>query len=334
MKNYNLYMIMNYKIIILSLILKIFYCHNINDILYFNQNNIIFNNGKTQISRPSNQIDSIMEEINQLGTQFLLEISFNNHIGNTTELYNILFEINKNKKCTKFIEMILGKKRQFLNLIANSLLKGGIISNAIGLEDECLNKDEVYIFISGQYTYNPTNMNYDKFSNQHMVFIESLYFHEEICIWKDCDNAYQPLLEYIIKYYNDAAKIMFGFENIKIEGVNYYTNYTSKKTYYDYKTKNNEYIDNINNILYIFLISVIFCTLIILLIENKDNFQSSKKKQPEKRISFAIDSIDSDLEENILISKEKKCQDNYCYKIIAVFNIFKNYLLLNKKKEP
>ena len=334
MKNYNLYMIINNKIIILSLILNIFYCHNINDILYFNQNNIIFNDCKTQISRPDNQIDIIMDEIKKLGAQFLFKISFNSNIGNKTELYNILFEINKNKKCTKFIEMILGKKREFLNLIANSLLKGGIISNAIGLEDECLNKDEVYLFISGQHQYNSTNMNYDKFSNQHMVFIESLYFHEEICIWKDCNDAYQPLLEYIIKYYNDAAKIMFGFEKIKIEGVNYYTNTTTKKTYYDYKSKNDEYINNINNILYIFLVSVIFCTLIIILIENKDNFQSSKKKRSEKRISFVIDTIDSEFEENILIAKEKKCQDNYCYKIIAVFNIFNNFLLLNKKKEP
>ena len=47
-----------------------------------------------------------------------------------------------------------------------------------------------------------------------------------------------------------------------------------------------------------------------------------------------VESLDSNLEENILSAKEKTYKDNICFKIMSIFNLFKNLLLLNKKKEP
>ena len=330
MKIFNICLKKNNKIFILYLILGIIYSYNTNDALYINQNNIIFNNEKIKI-KPENKISNFLEEIKRIGMKFIFGMYTNSGTGNRTELNNILLTINRNKKCLKLIEMIFGKERKFLNLLSNTLIKGGIISNDIGIEDECLNKDKVYFFFSGQYIPNSTKRNLEKFTNQHMIFIESLFFHEEICIWKDCDNVYKPLLEYIIKYYNDGAKIMFGFENIKIEGFNYYENITTKKLYNNY-LKNDKYIDNINYILIIFFISIFFCTLITILIENKDNLRSSNTRESYKRISFISDSFNEDLKENVLVEKQKKY--NKCYKIISSFSVFKNFLFLNKKKEP
>ena len=160
---------------------------------------------------------------------------------------------NISEKCKNFFGDIIIKSRYFLEILSAKLLRGGIISNAIGLEDECLEKDEVYIFISGNFSYDNVKSNKeDIFREQRMLFIESLFFHEEICLWKHCVELYQSLFDYIITYQRNSTKKIFGCEQIKIEGINYYINYTNKVLYSNENnntSKNGIELKYINNIL-------------------------------------------------------------------------------------
>ena len=183
---------------------------------------------------PINKIDDYLDKIKASLLTYLIR-------SKGTPNFNHL-----SKQCSKFVEDIFIKKRFYLEILTEKLLRGGIISNAIGLEDECLDKDEVYIFISGNFSYDNVKSNKEGlFREQHMLFIESLFFHEEICLWKDCVELYQSLFNYITTYERNSTKKIFGCEQIKIEGMNYYTNYTNKILY---SNENNINITSENDI--------------------------------------------------------------------------------------
>jgi flagellar basal body-associated protein FliL len=233
-------------------------------------------------------------------------------------------------------------------------MKGGILSNAIGFEDECLENDNVYVFISGNYSYNYIKSNLTNFRYQHLLFIESKFYHQEICLWKACHSAYEPLFLYILSNYNSAAKIIFGFENIQIEGINYYINFDKKITFSSNNSKENdddkgkdeekgedenknenEHKDNY--LLYlliiyaIFIFYLVFCSFICICWEkanedkNTDTFLNEDNQKSE----------DTEImEENIFNSKKNNYKDNKLYKFFSAFNFINNLKLLNKKKEP
>ena len=315
------------KIIIFYFIMK--NCQNIKNeninyelnLSNISKNESIYNNENTP---PINKIDDYLD---------LIKVSFLTYFAKSKDRPNFN---NLSKQCSKFVIDIFFKKRFYLEILTEKLLRGGIISNAIGLEDECLEKDEVYIFISGNFSYDNVKSNKkDLFREQHMLFIESLFFHEEICLWKHCVELYQSLFDYITTYERNSTKKIFGCEQIKIEGMNYYTNYTNKILFSNENNINNtsendielNYIKNIQIIIIIICIFLIFCTFLTICIENREYKRNNK--------NYKINSdLENNLKSNILISKEETYKDNNFYKFISSFSIFKNFLLLNKIKEP
>ena len=327
------------KILFLHLILR-FQCQNPKETLYdiFSYKNLISNNHNNSNTGPTNNIDNYINNMKEKLLYYYINIM--NDLSEKSEeekeeakkIYDL---VTNNTKCSKFILYVGGAKRYFINLLAIKLLRGGIISNAIGLEDECLGNDEVYMFISGEYPYNLIKENLVSFSNEHILFIESLIYHEEICLWKFCYDAYQPILEFLINYDKNITSYLFTNTEIKIEGTNYYINKTkNKETYYNKNNdlKNDKYIRHLKSIIIAILILIGLCTLITILMENKNYFED--KKNYSLRINtISIDSLLIESEENFLIAKEKTYKDDNCYKFMVIFNVFKNFLLLNEKKE-
>ena len=292
------------------------------------ENESLYNNESIP---PINKVDDYLSQIKESFIKY-----FFNSRGKSIPILK-----NLSRQCSKFMGDVLSKKRFYLEILTEKLLRGGIISNAIGLEDECLEKDEVYIFISGNFSYDNVKSNKeDLFREQHMLFIESLFFHEEICLWKHCVELYQSLFDYITTYESNSTKKIFGCEQIKIEGMNYYTNYTTKTLYSNENNTNNtsennfelNYIKNIQTIIIIIFIFLIFCTFLTICIENRDYKRNDKNN---KINSDLIESKEDNLmSNNILIAKEETYKDNNFYKFMSSFNILKNLLLLNKIKEP
>jgi len=324
------------KIIIFYYIIK--NCHNINyENIDYKLN--IFNNLKNESKYnnesipPKNKVDDYLEQIKTSLFIYFINSKGVTHIPDLSHL---------SKQCRSFINDIFGKHRFYLEILTEKLLRGGIISNAIGLEDECLEKDEVYIFISGNFSYDNVKSNKEGlFREQHMLFIESLFFHEEICLWKHCVELYQTLFDYIVTYEHNSTKKIFGCEQIKIEGMNYYTNYTNRILYSNENENNStnitsendielNYIKYVQIIITIICIFLIFCTFLTICIENREY------KRNDKNFKSNSDFIESDdnLKNNILIAKEETYKDNHFYKFTSSFNILKNFLLLSKKKEP
>ena len=312
-------------------------CQNINnenigyELNIFNnlENKSKFNNESIP---PKNRIDEYFFNIRLSFIEYFLTSK-----GNRTDIINHL-----SQQCLSFIGgfiNIFSRKRSDLEILTEKLLRGGIISNAIGLEDECLEKDEVYIFISGNFSYDNVKLNKEGlFREQHMLFIESLFFHEEICLWKQCVESYQSLFDYIVKYEHNSTKRIFGCEQIKIEGINYYTNYTNKILYSNENNINNtsendieiNYIKYIQTIIIIISIFLIFSTFLTICIENREY----KKNDKNYKVNSEFIESDDNLKNNILIAKEETYKDNHFYKFISSFNILKNFLLLSKIKEP
>ena len=325
------------KILILHLVFGKLKSKNRNKTLYnlFNFENLLSNNENKSNLGPTNNIDNYIDNMKSQIIDFFIQIVIDPKGHNNSDKGEIIHLVEKNKNCMNFIGKIFDEKRYFIDLLAIKLLRGGIISNAIGLEDECLGNDEAYMFISGEYSYDTIKKNLNSFSNEHILFIESLFYHEEICLWKYCCEVYQPILEYLINNYNDIAKLLFTDGKIKIEGTNYYINKTkNKETYYNYSDlKNDKYIHYLNIIIIVILIFIGVFTFITIFIENKDSF-NDKNKNSLNIDSISLDSLYIGTEEKILIAKEKTYKDNNCYKFMLVFNIFKNFLLLNEKKEP
>ena len=333
-----------FKKIIIILAFETFIClENINLINYYqNINNYFQDNDNIP---PSNDIEYYLNQITTLFGQILFQMS-SNKSGNQTELNNIFNIMRNNKECLKFIEFVFGKEREFFNLLASTLLKEGIISDSIDLENDCLQEDKVYIFISGEFLYDSLKENLTKFSNEHLLFIESLSFHEEICLWKFCYDSYKPILEYIFKYYKDTTRIMFKIDNVKIEGINYYTNVTNKETLNPKKSnKNDNYSKCLKILFYIFLIIVFLFTIVSTYIEKhiekkneilseNDSLILNSSKRSSRNSSGTRSSKNSELEEGFLFLREKTFKDTFFYKFMQTFNIFRNFLLLNKIKEP
>ena len=305
-----------------------------NDITFNNDNNSINNESINNI--PENKINNIFFNMKKEVMEIILGLISSNTSKDKNKELNIIFDIlNNDKECKKFIEFIF-KDNKFLNLYASKLFRGGVISNAIGVEDECLEKDGVFLFISGDYSYNSIKENLTSFEGEHILFIESLFFHEEVCLWKLCHKAFKPIFEYIIKYYKPAAKTLFGFNDINldinIEGINYYTDYEKKITLYSENTDNNdEYITNLSDIIIMIVLFFCICTSISICIENWENRKKGSKSSNKLEEIEALE--DSEFEDNILIKKEKH-KINKCYNFVSAFNFFKNSYLINKNKDP
>ena len=316
-------------------------CNNIKENLksFLNFNNLINNYENKSNIGPTNKIDDYILNMKTTFSDFFNEVIKDSNDKETDEQKHILNLVINNKECLNFISNSFGDKRYFINLLARKLLRGGIISNAIGLEDECLGNDELYMFISGEYDYDLIKENLTSFSNEHTLFIESLFYHEEICLWKYCYNVYQPVLNYLINYDKNITTYLFTYtknKEINIEGINYYINKNENKTtFYEQNNdlKNDNYISNLTNIIIVISIFFVICTLATIFIENKDYFKN-KNINSLNINSISIDSLYFDAKENLLISREKTYKDNKCYIFMVIFNVFKNFLLLNTKKEP
>lgn len=305
-----------------------------NDITFNNDNSSINNESVHNI--PENKINYIFFNMKRDVLKIIYDLITDINKDNNKELNKIFDIFNKEIECRQFIELFF-KDNYFLNLYAAKLFKGGVISNAIGVEDECLEKDEVFLFISGEYSYNSIKDNLISFEHEHILFIESLFFHEEVCLWKVCHKAFKPIFEYIIKNNKPAAKTLFGYKdinlNINIEGINYYTDYEKKITLYSENTDNNdEYITNLSEIINIIAFFFCICTSISIYIENCENRKKRSNNSSNKL--EAIEGLeDSEFENNILYEK-KKHKINKFYNFVSAFNFFKNSNLINTKKDP
>ena len=259
-------------------------------------------------------------------------------------IYNLIE--NMDDSCLNlFIELILDEKK-FLNRITKKIFyDGGILQHSIGFEEVCLDEDEVYIFFTGPYNF--TELREIKTSlNEEILFKESNYNRNEMCIFKECKNFYKPLLNYIMEYYKNSFNEIFSFGNMKILGIKYNGIPESESIIEDKSDKEkNEKDRKYYNIVYIILIFLgIFFTLCLIItwlikktnkpIETQSRTQSSESIHLKEE-SKQIPNFEYQYEMSLSIfTKEMTCEDLKWFKIVSSFDFLNNLSLLNQKKEP
>ena len=290
-----------------------------------------------------NSVDNAIENIKNLilGAFFELgEGTFDED--EEDKLYKVIESFDE--ECVDFFVNFILDTRSFMNKITKKLIHdGGLIQFSLGVEDDCLQEDGVYMFFSGQYNITELKMRKNS-EDEEALFKETFEKREEICIFKECKNLYEPLIDYL-KHYNKKAFLSifeFNFTTIKM---NYKDNNNSdlEEIFYDKEKRESDetYFNIIKNILIAFGIFFLICSLITWLIRKNNkvieinfrNFSSENilLKEDLKQISTAEKSLEKS---NTLTAKEKTYEDLCWFKIISSFDFFNNLSILNQKKEP
>ena len=324
------------KIVILTLFLfKTFICES-----NFNKNII---NGTAE-----DIIDYYMIEMQSKLFGFLRVILENNDTNNDSsemdDLYDLIEGIDYNCFCF-LIDIIEGRK--FIYKIMKKLVHdGGIIQDSIGIEENCLDENGVYILFTGKN--NITQLREDKgYMSKEDLFREALDFREEVCLFEECKFFYLPLFYYLSTFHKEAINNIFAFTNFTISGYIYNVNNTKEDVFNNTKDKEEierEQEEDKYRHIVITIIQVLICIFALISIiswfirknnreiENKIP-KSSEENDLLKNNSKKKENVDEEVE-NIFLSKEKMWEDLVWYKILSSFDFIKNLSLLNKKKEP
>ena len=203
------------KVFLIILIFQ--YCILYNTSL--SRNLYIKNNITQEIKKPERKIEPIINELlNYLGILMLSNLQiiiegFDNLDDECRNLWNIFEE-----------------PKTFINNFAKKSLRNGFTSNAIETEEECLDNNDVYILVKLEYSKSPIYQNHEKYSNQHILFIEDFTSDKEICLTKICKDLYLYYYKEIIQKISKQINEIFELDNFEIVGFNYKDNNT---TYYD-----------------------------------------------------------------------------------------------------
>ena len=301
---------MKIKIIFIFLLLEIYNFQNITSSFI---NNL-------ELKKPENLLNNITKEMsdnfyNLIGVK-ILSFFFNN-----------LEKIDQ--ECLSFISDVNYQTRNIINNIAQKFAKRGFFSSSMEIEEECIENDEIFILVKGNYSLSYIYKNIENYENQNKLFSEKFTFEREICLWKYCHDIYINQLDIIMINITNIIKTMFNIESLELEGVNYKINKTTK-----YRDKNKkedlEYYKILNTCFYIIIVILILCTLFSFCLEGKD--ENDINQNEEKRKEIEEDSRKS--EDTFFSNKsDNKTINNILYKCLSAFNIIKNILIFNKIKE-
>ena len=134
-------------------------------------------------------------------------------------LYDLIESIDQ--ECFDFVLELFFHETDFFKNISKKLLHdGGLIQNSICTEADCLNDDGVYILFSGEYNRSELREE-ETYNSRELLFRESNYVRQEVCIFKQCRHFYKPFIEYLFSYQNEALKALFKWNKFKITGINF-----------------------------------------------------------------------------------------------------------------
>ena len=322
----------------LLFIIICFYCFNFQNLSYINikdkksENNII--------KSSENPKDKIIEYLNEIMDIFLELIISGNEKINRFKKYLEYFNRFEDNSCISFIQNAIFYPKYGINLIAKKSVRSGFASNSIETEDECLESNEVYILLKGNYTKDYIYSNINDSSNQRLLFVERFTFDHELCLWNYCKNVYIYNNSEIVREVEPIINDLFNLEHFELTGVNYKIN---QSTSFELEHKNDsyEYFLFLKVFLLITSIILIICTFFSTCFTNEDEKKNEDIRVNEKKISQeeVYNSIQNDStifsqENNYLFQNNSKYENLNSYKFINAFDVVNNFLLLNKKKEP
>ena len=241
------------KVFLIILIFQ--YCILYNNFL--SRNLYIKNNTTQEIKNPERKIEPIINEL----LTYLGMLMFSN-----LQIIIDGFD-NLDDEC-KNLWNIFEEPKIFINNIAQKSLRNGFTSNAIETEEECLHNNDVYILVKLEYSKSPIYQNYEKYSNQHILFIESFISDTEICLTNLCKDLYIYYHKEIIRKISKQINEIFELDNFEIVGFNYKINNTTNydSTYID---ENKGFKNRLKYFFWIIFIILIGCTIYCLHKENK-----------------------------------------------------------------
>ena len=239
------------------------------------------------------------------------------------------------EECINFTYSTIINPRNTINLMAKKFVRSGFESNSIETEDECLEINDIYILLKGNYSIPFIYNNIKEYKNQHRFFIERFTFDHELCLWHYCKEVYINNNSEIIKDIEPVINELFNLDYFELAGINYKMNQT---TYYEqlYKDDSYNYFMGLKYFLFELIIIIIFSTLYTIYKRNREEIENNNEKKKVNEISDITinEDLDSIQNENSLFTNSSKTQNFNCYKILNAFNILDNFFLLNNKKEP
>ena len=272
------------------------------------------------IDKPVNKAEDILTDIINTFIQILPKV-----INNFT-IEKLAYFI-QDTKCKDFINELI-KPNELLDKLAKKVVRLGLSSGSMEVEEECLENDDYYFLITGNIS-NDTN----KTSVQQNLFIESFNFYKELCLWNICQKIYEELFEIIKKNMSEILSNNLGFKTIKLEGQKFRTNNSINLG------------KNITENLYFikYLPHILIPVGIILFIGTFGSYccyeeENQKEEDEDKYQNDTFEKINDGFPlndtNNSLFSKKKKSDNINCYKLLNAFNVIENFLLLNQIKEP
>ena len=210
-------------------------------------------------------------------------------------------------------------------------MKTALFHESIGGEDECLENNNIYALISVNISSNDIHRNIWIYINGTQLFLETLTSEVDICIWRFCTLIYDVIGD-IIEMLKDDIKKIVSFDNIKLEGVNLKINDTTLYELNNNKDNNQiEYIYNLRIFFIITIISLFIGTIMSFFYESdKEEYNEVYIQQIKEDEALGTEE-ESTFQKLFSINKNKK--NKKIYNFLSAFNIIKNALLLNKKKE-
>ena len=292
-------------------------------------------------------IDHYIIELKNKIFNFLRVMFDNNEINNDTndnnemdQLYDLIESIDHS--CFCFLIDIIEGKEFIYKIMKKTVHDGGIIQNSIGIEENCLDENGVYILFTGKN--NITQLKQKKsYSDQEDLFKEALDFREEVCLFNECKFFYLPVYYYLLTYHQEAMNNVFSFTNFNVFGYTFKEGGKTKDGLNlpknEREEEENRYIKKVKISIQI-LICIFGLIAIISWFIRKNNREienkipkSSEENDLLKNYSKKKENVDEEVD-NIFLLKEKKWEDLIWYKILSSFDFIKNLSLLNMKKEP
>ena len=244
-------------------IILCFYCYNFNNVYFINKTDIISENNIIKyIDKPKNNIGYYTNEIVNSFYELIIK-----YFKKNLDLNKYIEEFD-NSICQNFIINSIVQQRDLINLIAKKRVRSGFSSNSIETEDECIESNEVYILLKGNYTKDSIYGNIKEYSNQRLLFIERFSFDHELCLWDFCKNVYIYNNSEIIRDVEPTINKLFQLDHFELVGVNYKINGTTSYKI-EHKNDSYEYLLFLKFFLSIISIILIICTFYSIYIKNK-----------------------------------------------------------------
>ena len=264
-----------------------------------------------ELQKPDYLLDDIIDQMSQ---------KFNYLLGLT--ILKFFFDFQKvgeiDKECSLFLKEIALQPRNFINNIAQRMAKRGFFSSSMEIEEECIENDELFILVKGNYSLSNIYKNIDNYENQNKLFSEKFRFERELCLWKYCHNLYIDHVNVIVSNITTIMNTLFDIESLELEGINYKINKTTK-----YREENKKedlgYYKILKVCFYLIFAILILCTLFSLFLEGKDenDINQNEEKVKEREIESKILNGQDDFSKSrkTVFSNESEGMTNLLYYI-------------------